>query len=174
MKEILIGGALLVGFSVTLLELFPAQDEIIAAKKTTVTEAQTPAATLQIVSNGGLQNMPKQALPVSDELVERDPDAISSQADLFRTIVKPPPPPVAKEPIPVAVVPVPKPTFSFMGTVVQETELQAIVLNGEETSILKRGDAIAGFRVVAIDERNLTLSHQVSETKVLLAAKVVQ
>ena len=189
MKEILIGGALLVGLSVTLLELFPGQDEIVASassspgptSRITTTTGPSPESGSSVTSpraaqargNASMPTAPSQSIEPSDELTERDPDSVQIQADLFRAIVKPPPPPV-KQPVQVVVPTVPKPPFAFMGTVIQDTERQAIILNGEQVSILKRGDTLGGFQIESIDERNLALIHQLSATKVLLAARAIQ
>ena len=175
MKEILIGGALLVGLSVTLLELFPEPDDaIVLNTPAPIALPETAARVAQATSNTSTPTGPQQALEPNNELVERDPDAIQSQTDLFRAVAKPPPEPVKPLPIPVVIPAVPKPPFVFMGTVIQDTERQAIVLNGEQVSILKRGDSLAGFQIESIDERNLALIHQSSASKVLLAAKAIQ
>jgi hypothetical protein len=63
----------------------------------------------------------------------------------------------------------PIPSFSLIGRVLDGSVAMAIVRDGERVSTLRSGDRVAGFRVVAVGEDDLTLQHEATALPVRLA-----
>jgi hypothetical protein len=109
---------------------------------------------------------------------ERDPEASTAKANLFRVLESPP---VVAAPVvaPVEVAPrppvvTPNPTFVFLGSFREGAELNAILQVGEKIEFVKANQIISGFRVDSVDSGALSWTHEQTATKGQLRARLAK
>jgi hypothetical protein len=148
--------------------------------------APRPERTVQIESTvEGSDNASKQgsstvegALPSDFELRDRDSEASRAKMNLFRALEIPPAVKVAVEAPPTVVaskpVVAPRPTFVFLGSFKEGSDLQAILEVGEAIEFAKPTQTIAGFRIDSVDSDALRWTHEATSTSGRLQARAAK